>query len=147
MISTLFFLHSFANDLEMGRILINSFLLLYLFEGGAPTFIKAEKFWPNICAAELQTSRKYYHIQRPSVDVRSQYFRDIHNQHTKRFRGVKCMKKSSEYITTLFLSLSQTNTITGFVVFSDVWGRFSVWYSRKFPYMSKRWHDVSGKIL
>jgi hypothetical protein len=53
MISTLFFLHSFANNLEMERILINLFLLLYLFEGDVPTFIKAEKSWPNVCAIEL----------------------------------------------------------------------------------------------
>jgi hypothetical protein len=38
----------------------------------------------------------------------------------KRLRGVKYMTKGFEYITTLFSSLSETNTITGFVVFSDV---------------------------
>jgi len=32
------------NNLKMERNLRNPVLLLYIFEGGAPTFIKAEKF-------------------------------------------------------------------------------------------------------
>jgi hypothetical protein len=69
--------------MEMEWILINQFLLLYLFEGDAPTFIKGENLWPNVCDNERHTSRKYYQIQLPSVDVRSQNFRDLHNHQMK----------------------------------------------------------------
>jgi len=88
----------------MERNLRNPVLLLYIFEGGAPTFIKAEKFWPNVCATELDTSRKFYRIWRPSVDVQSQYFRDLLNHQIKRFWGVKYMEKSFEYYNSVFFT-------------------------------------------